>query len=348
MQKPAKLQPGDKVATITLSWGGAGLFPHRYQAGKSQLEEIFGVTVVETPHALRDPKWIANNPQARADDLMQAFSDPSIKAIFSIIGGEDSIRILPYLDLNVIHANPKIFMGYSDTTVTHLACWKAGLSSFYGPSILAGFAENGGMFPYMTESVKSTLFSADSIGTLKPNTDGWTVEFLDWGKPENQSQKRQLQPGTGWHWLQGTGKYQGRLLGGCIEVLDWLRGTAIFPEPEDWQDAIFFLETSEEAPPPHQVVRYLRSLAAMGIFKRISGILMGRPGGEVPPEKFTEYDQALRQVIIEEQGLTNLPMITNMDFGHTDPILTLPYGVLTEIDCDAQQIRLLESAVTDA
>lgn len=95
-----------------------------------------GLTVVETPHALRDPEWISRHPQARADDLMQAFADSSIKAIFSMIGGDDSLRILPYLDLDVIRSNPKIFMGFSDTTVTHFACWKAGLSSFLWPFIL--------------------------------------------------------------------------------------------------------------------------------------------------------------------------------------------------------------------
>jgi len=127
MLKAARLHAGDKVAAITLSWGGAGLMPHRYEAGKRQLQDEFGVTVVETPYALRDPQWISRNPQARADDLMQAFADPTIKAIFSMIGGDDSLRILPHIDPGVIRSNPKIFMGYSDTTVTHFACWKAGL-----------------------------------------------------------------------------------------------------------------------------------------------------------------------------------------------------------------------------
>jgi muramoyltetrapeptide carboxypeptidase LdcA involved in peptidoglycan recycling len=92
--------------------------------------------VIETRHALHDEAWLAANPQARADDLMEAFSDPTIRAIISTIGGDDSIRILPYIDLNVIRANPKIFLGYSDSTITHLACFKAGLISFYGPAIL--------------------------------------------------------------------------------------------------------------------------------------------------------------------------------------------------------------------
>jgi muramoyltetrapeptide carboxypeptidase LdcA involved in peptidoglycan recycling len=346
MLKPAKLNPGDKVAAITLSWCGAGLLPHRYEAGKRQLEAEFGVIVTETPHALRDPDWIAHNPRARADDLMASFDDPSIKAIISMIGGEDSIRILPYLDLDVIRANPKIFMGYSDTTITHFACWKSGLGSFYGPSFMAGFAENGGMFPYMVEAVRKTLFSAQPIGELSPNKDGWTVEHLDW-IPENQTRKRALTPSTGWRWLQGEGTVQGRLIGGCLEVMDWLRGTDFFPPAEDWQDAILFIETSEDMPSPLQVSYMLRSLAALGVIGRLSGILYGRPGGGMPVDQFEQYDRAILKIVRDEEGLDKLPIISNMDFGHTDPMLVLPYGVLAEINCDRQQINLLEAAVTE-
>ncbi|MBN1139650.1 MAG: LD-carboxypeptidase, partial [Anaerolineae bacterium] len=192
--KPPKLQPGDRVATVSLSWGGPGEIPHRYNAGKRQLEAEFGVTVVEMPHTLADPEWIADNPRARAEDLMQAFADPTIRAIISTIGGDDSIRILPFLDLDMIRANPKIVMGYSDTTVTLLACLKAGLVSFYGPAIMSGFAENAGMFPYMVESVRRTLFSSEPVGAIAPNLDGWTVEHLDWADPENQARKRTLNP----------------------------------------------------------------------------------------------------------------------------------------------------------
>ncbi len=348
MIKPPKLNTGDKVAAITLSWGGAGLFPHRFQAGKQQLQDEFGLTVVETPNARGDPDWISRNPQARADDLMQAFADPTIKAIISMIGGDDSLRILPYLDLDVIRTNSKIFMGYSDTTVTHFVCLKAGLSSFYGPSFMAGFAENGGMFPYMIDSVRRTLFSSEPIGQLHPNTEGWTVEMLDWADPTNQNRKRQLNPTIGWHWLHGQGVKRGRLIGGCLEVMDWLRGTDYFPPTSDWQDAILFIETSEESPSPDQVKRMLRSLAAMGVFKNLSGILVGRPGGNIPPERFTEYDKALLSIVVEEEGLVDLPIITNMDFGHTDPMCVVPYGIQTELNCHTHQITILESAVQNS
>jgi muramoyltetrapeptide carboxypeptidase LdcA involved in peptidoglycan recycling len=346
MIKPQKLHPGDKVATVSLSWGGPGTVPYRYAAGKQQLQDEFGLVVVEMPHTLSDADWLHRNPQARADDLMAAFSDPTIKGIFSTIGGDDSIRLLPYLDLNVIQANPKVFLGFSDTTINHLACYKAGLVTFYGPSIMAGFAENGGMFPYMVESVRKTLFSSDPIGNIPPNQDGWTVEILDWTDPANQTRLRKLNASTGWHFLQGRGVRQGRLLGGCFEVLDWLRGTEFWPGMEDWQDAILFLDTSEDAPSPDMVKYGLRTYAALGILPRLAGILFARPGGPVPPEKFEEYDKVLLQVVAKEAGLTDLPLISGMDFGHTDPMFLLPYGIQAEIDCDRQRFSILESAVT--
>ena len=109
---PKRLTSGDKVATISMSWGGAGDLPHRYLKGKERLIQIFNLEVTETKHALQSAEW-------RANDLMEAFADPSIKAIISNIGGDDSVRMLKYIDLEVIRNNPKIFLGFSDSTVTH-------------------------------------------------------------------------------------------------------------------------------------------------------------------------------------------------------------------------------------
>jgi muramoyltetrapeptide carboxypeptidase LdcA involved in peptidoglycan recycling len=347
MLRPRKLKPGDRVAGVSLSWGGPGALPHRYEAGKRQLQEEFAVEVVETPHARAEPAWLDRNPRARADDLMGAFADPSIQGIISTIGGDDSIRLLPYLRPEVIRSNPKVFLGYSDTTVTHLVCFRAGLVSFFGPAIMAGFAENGGMFPYLVASLRKTLFSSEPVGQIRPNTDGWTAEYLDWAVPENQARRRSLSPCTGWRFLQGRGRVQGRLIGGCLEVLEFLRGTSVWPDLASFAGAILFLETSEEGPPPTILARVLRGYAAMGILGKLSGILFGRPGGKVSSEEFGKYDEAILKVVSGEEGLTELPVVTHMDFGHTDPMFVLPYGVAAEIDCDAKRFVILEGAVVD-
>ena len=114
-----------------------------------------------------------------------------------------------------------------------------------------------------------------------------------------------------------------------------------------WRGAILFLETSEDAPPPAAVQYGLRTYAAMGILEGLSGILFGRPGGQVPLEQFHEYDEAISQVIVKEEGLTELPVITRMDFGHTDPMFVLPYGVQAEIDCEPPRLTIIEGAVVD-
>ena len=346
--KPKMLRPGSRIAAISLSWGGPGTVPYRYQIGKQQFEEEFGVTVIETEHALRDADWLAKNPKARADDLMTAFADDTIDGIISTIGGDDSIRTLPYLDLNLIRDNPKVFMGYSDTTISHATCFRAGIVSFYGPSFMAGFAENGGMFPYMVDSVRRTLFSPQPIGVIEPNRTEWTVEYLPWENSENQLIRRKLNPCNGWRFHQDAGVVEGQLFGGCVDVLDWLRGTDYFPSPRDLQGAILFLETSEEMLPPSFLTRFVRCLAAMGILDGLGGILLGRPGGDANPHTFQEYDDALCNAVCEEYGLTNMPIVTNMDFGHTDPMFVIPIGVKVRIDSAKQEIAINEAAVVDA
>jgi muramoyltetrapeptide carboxypeptidase LdcA involved in peptidoglycan recycling len=345
MKKPPRLNTGDRVAAVSLSWGGPGAFPHRYEAGKRQLQEEFGLVVIEMPHTLADPAWLHRHPEARAADLMTALTDSSIHGIVSTIGGEDSIRLIPHLDLSTIENHPKVFVGYSDTTITHLAFFKAGVVSFYGPSVMAGFAENCGMHRYLADSWRRMVFDPTPPGVLAPNPNGWTVERLDWADPANQTRARKLSPSSGWRFLQGSGVHRGHLIGGCLEVFDWLPGTSLWPSLDAWEGAWFFLETSEEGASPRAVARSLRRYAALGVLSRLSGILFGRPGGPVSPATFGDYDEAILKVVREEEGLTELPIVTGMDFGHTDPFLTLPLGIQAEVDCDAQQVRIVEAPV---
>lgn len=341
--KPLCLKEGDTAATISLSWGGAGELPHRYNIGKKQLQNTFGVRVVETRNALRSAEFIRQNPIARADDLMEAFSDPSIKAIISNIGGNDSILTLPYTDLGIIKSNPKIFLGFSDSTITHLACYKAGITSFYGTSLLVGFAENGGMHDYQVQDINRTLFSSDPIGQIEPNNNGWTSERLEWEVPSLQDTRRKLVKSTKWNWLQGQGKVNGRLYGGCVEVLEKLNGTDWLFSDDDWKGKILFLETSEEMMIPEIFLQVIRRYAEKGVFDKIAGLILGRPYHSRYVEN---YNKILLQVIGKETGNGNLPIITEMDFGHTCPTFTIPYGVLAEINCEKKEFKILESGVS--
>ena len=342
--KPRALQAGDRVAIVSTSWGGPAVFPHRYEAGRRYLTEAFGLEPVAMPYALRGAAWLDRNPAARADDIHTAFADPSIKGIIASIGGDDAIRLIPHIDLNVIAGNPKVFLGYSDPTVLHFGCLKAGLGSFYGPTIMAGFAENGGMHAYAETSLRKAVFETAPIGEIARNAEGWTVEHLPWADPDNQNRRRALRPSTGPRVLQGEGTVRGHLIGGCAEVLEMLKGSDWWPPAEYWDGAILFYETSEEGPAAGQVIRWLRNFAAQGILARLSGIVLGRPGGQGDDAYRTEQEAAVVRAL-DEAGLQNLPVLAELDFGHTDPIATLPYGVMVEIDCEAARLRILEAGV---
>ena len=342
MKRPNHLKSGDKIAIVSPSWGGPETFPHRYEAGKKQLEDAFGVQVVEMPHALHSAEWISKNPQARAEDLMKAFADPEIKGIIASIGGDDSVRILPYLDLNVIRDNPKVFLGYSDTTTLHFACYRAGLISFYGPSIMAGFGENTGLHDYTRQSVEQNIFSNKPIGLIKPSPE-WTCEHLDWSNPENQSIKRAMKPSKGWKTLNGKGKVTGPMLGGCPEVMEMIKGSSVWPSLDLWRGAILFLETSEEAPPDFYFQRWLRNYGTQGILQVLNGVILGRPGGNLPDEELEKYDAVLLSVVRDELGLKEMPILSQLDFGHTDPMFVIPYGIKAEIDCENTSLSFLES-----
>lgn len=344
LQKPAALRPGDRVAAVSLSWGGPGTFPHRYAAGAAQLEAELGLKVVPMPHALADPDVLAAEPEARADDLHRALVDPSIRGIISTIGGDDSIRILPFLDLDLLAADPKVFLGYSDSTVTHMAFLRAGVGSFYGPTIMAGFAESGGMHAYTRDGVRTMVMTSAPM-TWPEHPDGWTVEHLDWADPANQARRRALRSTTGWRWLGGE-PAEGPIVVACLEVLDWLRGTPWWP---DLEGAVLAVETSEEQPSPEVVARFFRSLGAIGDLERLRGVLFGRPGGpDLDPSDHVRYDEAIITVIRDELGLRTLPIVSGMDFGHTDPMWTLPQGIPTRIDTEARTVRFLEPCVSPA
>ncbi len=341
--KPKKLSKGDKVAAVSPSWGGAGDkdLLWRYKQGKKRLEDIFGLEVIEMKNTLKGTDYVYDHPEKRAEDLMEAFSDKSIKGIFACIGGNDSIRLLPYIDFEIIRKNPKIFMGYSDSTVIHYMCLKAGISSIYGPSILVDFAENVTMPDYTVKWLKKTLFSSETLGDI-PQSEKWTSEFLPW-EIENKNIQRKFKINNGYELLQGEGIAQGRLIGGCIEVMEFIKGTELFPKVSDFDGSILFFETSEDKPKPDFIEYWLRNYGAMGVLERVNGIIFGKPQDEM---YYEEYKHAIIK-ILAEYGREDLPVLYNLSFGHCEPKFCIPYGGMAQIDCQQKIFSILESGVIE-
>jgi len=340
MIKPNLLQPGDTIAIVSLSSGilGDTQFIHKYYIAKERLEKEFGLKVKTMPNALKGSDFIYHHPEARAKDLMDAFKDTTIDAIFCAIGGDDSIRLLPYIDYQVIKNNPKIFMGYSDTTVSHFMMHKAGLVSFYGASVIAEFGEYVKMFDYTKKAVQKLLFE-DCTNYEIASSPYWSNDFVNWSEENMLIEKKLLKEQYGYQVLQGKGIIKGQLLGGCIDVFPMCIGTDIWPTLEEWENKILLVETSEEKPTPSLLLYYLRNLGAQGIFKKINAIIVGKPQDET---YYQEYKEIYRKVL-NEFNCDDVAVLYNVNIGHASPTGVLPLGSDIQIDLDNKKIVLLES-----
>ncbi len=326
---------------VSTSWGGPHAFPAVHEAGIAALERL-GLVVREYPCTRRPAVELRADPRARAADLNAAFEDPSIAGIFASIGGDDSARILPYLDTELIRNNPKLFMGYSDTTTQLLFAHQLGLVTFNGPAVMAGFAQSA-WFPTFEQHVRAILFEPTPTYDYVPYPH-WVDGYADWDLTEDPTAVGELRSDGGWRFLNGHDPVRGPLVGGCIEVLEFLKGSRFWPPEEWWAGRILFLETSEDEPPVEQVRSWLFNYGVQGVFDRISGIIVGRARGYTDDQK-RALDDAVHSVVIEEFGAASVAIATNMDFGHTDPQWILPLGVTAELHPNAQRFRLLEPAV---
>jgi muramoyltetrapeptide carboxypeptidase len=336
--KPNRLLPGQTIGIASPAWGGAGLFPHRIDQARRTIEAL-GFRVKLARHALSHRGYASDTPENRAADLHELFLDPEVGAVLAAIGGDHSNQILPFLDFDLIRTHPKILIGYSDITVLNVAIYAAtGLVTFNGPAALPDFGEFPQILAYTRESILRVLGDPAPAGDI-PAAVAWTEEFLDWSTQADRPRPRRMNLSAGWTGLK-PGEGEGHLIGGCIESLDHLRGTRFWP---DWKEAIFFFETSEEKPSPARVASLLADYENMGVLAQINGMLVGRPMLYSESEK-----QELREVILEATGKYHFPIITDMDFGHTAPLMTLPIGCRARIEVGANikpHLRILEGAV---
>ncbi len=343
MIKPERLKRGDKAAIVSLSRGmlGEEKFIHKYYLAKERLENLYSLEVVAMPNALKGIDYLYRHPEARAQDLMDAFRDSSIKAVFNAIGGDDTIRLLPYIDFDVLRSNPKIFTGFSDTTTNHFMMHKAGLVSYYGLSVMNNLGEYVAINEYTRAAMESTLFRPTPTLDIPCSVFcSYEPDKVWWGE-EHMAEATPRFPNSGYEVLQGHGKVAGALFGGCIDVFPELLGTSLWPALEDWKGKILLLETSECDMDEMVLSWFLRNLDAQGILKVLNGILVGKPAFK---SRMESYKEVYKQVVGFEAGLPDLPILYNVNVGHAYPIGVFPLGLTYEIDCDNKTLRLMEPA----
>ena len=341
MKKVKSLKKKSKIAIISPSNGLPYLFNDIYELGLKNMEELFDFQIIEYPTARMSPDELYKNPELRAKDINDAFKDDSIDGIITSIGGYESVRILEFLDIEMILNNPKLIMGFSDATAFLSYLNKKGLITFYGPSVMAGFAE----LKHIDEKYKNNL--NDFLTNLKVPYeyipyDNYTNGYKDWNNKDTIGECESFQKNTGLDFFNELGKVKGKLWGGCIEVLECLKGTKYFPELEFFNDKILFFETSEEKPTPIQVGCMLRNYGTQGILNRVNGIIFGRPK-DYSVDEVNELKEIIKDIIEIEFKVKDISIVMNADFGHTDPKWILPYGMEVLMDADNKNIVLLEN-----
>ena len=335
---PKKLNHGDKIATVSLSWGIAGEpdARWRYDLAVKRMKEIFGLECVAAPNSMRGEKYLKENAEARAEDLMWAFSQTDIRGIVANIGGNDSIRLFPYIDCDIIRNNPKVFIGYSDIMNVHLMCLNAGLSTFYGANLLPSFGEPHGIPKYTADNFKKTFFDIKPIGVI----DSSSSFSCDSHNYKNKSAIYTYRSCGKYERLQGHGVVRGQLLGGHTGIKE-LDQASLFTPFEANGNIILFIEDMVEYTTPDTFYEFFIWLGKKGVMRNVTGMIIGR-FNEYP--KNNDYKNALLRAM-NDLDLTCLPILFNMPFGHTSPICALPYGVMAKIDCDNVLFSILESGV---
>jgi muramoyltetrapeptide carboxypeptidase LdcA involved in peptidoglycan recycling len=304
---PRKLRPGDAIRVIAPARSLAMLDSGTRAIADGRLQDL-GLRVTFGRYAEESDAFTSSSVQARIDDLHEAFADAEAAAILTVIGGYNSNQLLRYIDWELIRAHPKIFCGYSDITALQNAVWaKTGLVTYSGPHY-STFGQK--LHADYTVDYFIRCLMSDAPFAVQPSAQ-WSDDA--WYEDQDN---RTLAPNDG-HLVLNEGIAEGRILGGNLCTLNLLQGTEYFP---DLAGAIVLLEDDAESN-PRTFDRDLQSLIHQPGFEHVRGLLIGRfqnASGMTP--------ELLRTIIETKRELRALPVIASVDFGHTDPKLTLPIG----------------------
>ncbi|MCM1974908.1 S66 peptidase family protein [Streptomyces sp. G1] len=340
---PPKPSPGDRIAVISAGAGLPGLFPLPYELGLERLRKEYDLEPVEYPTT----RTMGATPQARAADVNAAFADPGIKAVIASIGGDDQITVLPYLDRELIRANPKPFIGMSDNTNLLAFLWNTGIVSYHGATVMCELGRPGAMNPRTADSLRAALFTSGPY-ELAP-AESWNDISRDWADPAAFQSEPPMRPAADWSWVNAERVVEGRSWGGCLEILGWLlmADREISHDLSVYDGGVLFLETSEEMPSGAEVFRTLRNMGERGLLQRFSALLMGRArtwSFDRPnsPEEAARYAEEQREAVLRAMRIyaPDTTIVFDVDFGHTDPQLVIPYGGLVRVDGPARRITV--------
>lgn len=348
---PPPMERGGTVAVVRSGNGPAKTeFEPVYNLGLERLESVFDLEVVEYPTCSMDMDALTAHPEERAHDVMAAFRDSSIDGVIAAIGGTgEQFRVLEHLDPMVLRNNPTRFYGYSDNTNLARYLWDNKIVSWYGPMVMSQLAMQGQMHDYSIEYIEKVFFE-QHIGSIEP-ADMFTDETLPWDDPSNLEKQREMEDNPGWIWYNtDQGTVDGRIFGGCFEILNYHFQLENYrPAYEAIEGSVLFLETSEEVPNHYWLDTTLMALGESGLLDAFEAILVGRPKArnlekEPSAEQREAYRTEQRETIKKrvDQYAPGMPVVFNLDVGHTHPTVPLPIGGMVTIDTDSRSITVGE------
>jgi len=312
---PPRLRRGDTVRVVAPSLSLAALGTPHHEVIDRRFAEL-GLTVTFGEHVRDRDAFDSSSVESRVADLHAAFADPEVAGVLTVIGGFNSNQLLPLLDWDLIAANPKVFCGYSDITALQTAMLaRSNLVTYSGPHWSSFGMERH--FDYTLRAFEDCLFTDEPLDiTPAPEwtDDAWYADQAD----------RHPQPNDGWQVLT-KGTATGRIVGGNLCTFNLLQGTVYFP-PLD--GTVLFLEDDYESA-PHHVDRNLVSLLHQPGFAGVRGLVLGRfqrQSGMSP--------ELLAQSLTAKPELRGLPIIANVEIGHTSPMITFPIGGEVELTAD--------------
>lgn len=291
---------------------------------KSRFDEL-GLKLTFGKHVEEIDDFASSSIESRIEDLHDAFLDSNVKGVLSVIGGFNSNQLLPEIDWSIIKSNPKVFCGFSDiTALNNSILAKTGLVTYSGVHYSTFGMEE--YFEYSYEYFKKCLFQDTAI-MVEPNSV-WTDD--EWYL--NQHTRT---PMANQGWLNiNSGSADGRIVGGNLCTLNLLQGTEFMPELEG---SILFIEDDEETNPVNFDCDLVSLIQQPG-FSGVRGIVIGR----FKLESKVSND-LLTQIIKSKKELKHIPVVANVDFGHTNPIITYPIGGSVEINVgDVPSIRITQ------
>jgi muramoyltetrapeptide carboxypeptidase LdcA involved in peptidoglycan recycling len=323
-----KLKRGDTIGFFSPSTPITALCPNRFNRSKEFLENK-GFKLKSGNLTDKKDFYRSGSIKNRAEELNQLIRDPEVRCIISTIGGMNSNSIVPYIDYESFKKDPKIIIGYSDMTAILFAIYaKTGITTFYGPALVASFGEIEPFNELSFKYFEDILVKEINIPYNYEMPKIWTEEYIDW-ESQNRSKKSNKN-----EWITiNEGKIKGRLIIGNLNTMAGIWGSEYMPEIKKG-DILFMEDSLKDA---ETIERSFAMLKANNIFDKIGGLILGKH------ELFEDRGSKRKpyEILEEVIGKYNFPFLAEVDCSHTHPMFTMPIGAIIELDATKKSINLI-------